>query len=80
LDALEQKMATIVRPGKEGKMSEKMLQARRELGQFIESNILDHIIEAAFCYGESLGVCRTIQKRFEARPVTKFLFPMLQEF
>jgi Ca2+-binding EF-hand superfamily protein len=73
-------MAAIVRPGKEGKMSEKTLQARRELSEFIESNILDHIIEAAFCYGESLGVCRTIQKRFETRPVTKFLFPMLQEF
>lgn len=38
------------------------------------------MVEAAFCYGESLGACRTIQKRFETRPVTKYLYPLLQEF
>lgn len=73
-------MATVVRPGKESKLNEKLLQARREIGEWLRATVIDHMIEAAFCYGESLGVCRTIQRRFETRPVTKFLFPMVQEF
>lgn len=42
--------------------------------------MVDHMVEAAFCYGESLGVCRNIQKRFETRPVVKYIFPMMQAF
>lgn len=50
------------------------------MSQFIKSTILDHIIEAAFCYGESLEVCRGIQKKFENRPVTKYIYPLSQSF
>jgi hypothetical protein len=73
-------MSALIRPGKEGKVSDKQLQARRDMTEFIRTTVMEHVIEAAFCYGESLGVCRTIQRRYETRPVTKFLFPMLQEF
>jgi Ca2+-binding EF-hand superfamily protein len=77
---LEAKMAAVIRPDKGGKVSDKVLQARKEMSEFLRKTVLEHCIEAAFCYGESLEVCRTIQKRFENRPVTKYLFPMLQEF
>ena len=50
------------------------------MSEYIKTNVIDHIVEAAFCYGESLGVCRTIQRRYENRPVAKYLFPTLQEF
>jgi len=70
-------MAAVVRPGKEAKLGDKLVQARQEMAKFIRVAVLDRIVDAAFCYGESLGVCRTIQRRFETRPVTKYLFPML---
>jgi hypothetical protein len=79
-DSLEAKMAAVVRPGKEGKHADKLHAARKEIGDYLRSTVIEHMIEAAFCYGESLGVCRTVQRRFETRPVTKFLFPMVQEF
>ena len=79
-DQLEAKMAPAIRADKGGKVSDKALQARKEMSEFLRKTVLEHCIEAAFCYGESLEVCRTIQKRFENRPVTKYLFPMLQEF
>mmetsp|Transcript_42490 Transcript_42490/g.65146 ORF Transcript_42490/g.65146 Transcript_42490/m.65146 type:complete len:389 (-) Transcript_42490:6557-7723(-) len=80
LETVETKMAGVIRPGKESKFNEKLIQARKDMAEFIKTTVIDHIVEAAFCYGESLGVCHTIQKRFETRPVTKFLFPVLQEF
>lgn len=79
-DSLEAKMAAVVRPGKESKHADKLFAARKEIGDYLRSTVIEHMIEAAFCYGESLGVCRTVQRRFETRPVTKFLFPMVQEF
>lgn len=79
-DALTLKMSTVIRPGKEGRTSEKALQARRGIAEFIKDVIVEHMVEAAFCYGESLAACRTIQRRYETRPVTKYLYPLLQEF
>ena len=73
-------MSQVIRPGKESKLNDKLIQARKEMSEFIQANVIDHIVEAAFCYGESLNVCRTVQRRFENRPVTKYLFPVLQEF
>ena len=70
----------MIRPQKESKFSEKHQQLKKEMTEFIRNELFEHIIEAAFCYGESLGVCRAIQKRFENRPVTKYLFPMVNEF
>jgi len=80
-DTLEGKMSGIVGSGKASKTTDKSEQARREMmADYIRNTVLDYIIESAFCYGESLGTCRTIQKRFETRPVTKYLFPLIQEF
>ena len=80
-DTLEGKMGGIVGGGKASKTTDKSEQARREMmADYIRNTILDYIVESAFCYGESLGTCRTIQKRFETRPVTKYLFPLIQEF
>jgi len=76
-EALEAKMAAVVRPGKEGKHSEKLSAAGKEIAEYLRSSVIEHMIEAAFCYGESLSVCRTVQRRFETRPVTKFLYPMV---
>ena len=73
-------MTAVIRPSKDNKLSDKVLQARRETSEFIRSTIIEHMIEAAFCYGESLNVGRTIQKKYENRPVVKYLFPMIQEF
>jgi hypothetical protein len=70
-------MSTVIRPSKEGRGSEKVALARRGISEFIKDVIVEHMVEAAFCYGESLGACRTIQKRYETRPVTKYLYPML---
>ena len=77
-DTLEGKMGGIVGSGKASKTTDKSEQARREMmADYIRNTVLDYIVESAFCYGESLGTCRTIQKRFETRPVTKFLFPLI---
>lgn len=73
-------MAAVVRPGKEGKHGDRRNAAAKELGEWLRANVIEHMIEAAFCYGESLGVCRTVQRRFETRPVTKYLFPIINEF
>jgi len=80
-DTLEGRMGGIVGSGKATKTTDKSEQARREMmTDYIRNTVLDYIVESAFCYGESLGTCRTIQKRFETRPVTKYLFPLIQEF
>ena len=53
---------------------------REELSNYIKNVLLEEIITVAQCYGESLLVGRNIQQNFETRPVTKFVFPMIQEF
>ena len=79
-ETAEDKISGIVRPSKESRLNEKQTQARQEMASWLLSSVVDHVVEAAFCYGESLGVCRNIQRRFETRPVTKYLFPMMQAF
>ena len=48
--------------------------------EYIKTKLLDEIITAAYCYGESLEVGRDIQKKFETRPVTKYIYPLIHEF
>ena len=79
-DSLESKIGSVIRPSKEGKFNEKLHQARKDISEYIKTVILEHMVEAAFCYGESLEVSRTIQRKYENRPVNKFLFPMVKEF
>lgn len=75
-ETIESKMSAIVRPPKE-KVNEKLNKLREELSHFIKHVLLEEIITAAQCYGESLIVGRTIQENFEKRPVTKYVFPMI---
>ena len=83
-ESLDARMANVVKgakaPAKGDKPTEKELKQREDLVKFIKSTILEDIIHNAQCYAESLIVGRTIQENFENRPVTKFVFPMIQEF
>ncbi len=83
-ETLDAKMGNVVKPakatGKNDKPSERELRNREELTKYIKTVILEEIIHNAQCYAESLLVGRTIQENFENRPVTKFVFPMIQEF
>ena len=60
LENIETKMAGVIRPGKESKYNEKLILARKDMSEYIKKTVMEHIVEAAFCYGESLGTCRTI--------------------
>ena len=57
-----------------------MRRSKADLESFIKEKIIDSLIDKAHCYGESLQVCKDIQKKFESRPVTKFIYPLLQQF
>ena len=48
--------------------------------EFIKNVIVESMIGKAENVGESLSVCRDIQKKFEMRPVMKFVYPLLLQF
>lgn len=52
----------------------------KELTEYIKTELFDEIITKAQCYAESLLVGRQIQQNFETRPVTKYIYPLIQEF
>jgi hypothetical protein len=83
-ETLEARMGSVVKApkttGKNEKPSERDLRKREELNNYIKNNIIAEIINNAQSYAESLIVGRTIQENFENRPVTKYVFPMIQEF
>ena len=81
LNPLEQKINNAVKAPKEGKgAAEKKMAERRELQEWTRAVLVDHMVEAAFAYGESLVTCTTIQKKYENRPVMRHVFPMHQAF
>ena len=47
---------------------------------FVQNKLIAQIINNAVSFGESLILSRSIQSKFEQRPVAKHIFPMLQEF
>jgi hypothetical protein len=73
-------MTAQVKPARDAKAVERANKLRAEATEFIKSVVLENIITKAFAYGESLQVCRDIQKKYENRPVTKFVYPLNQEF
>ena len=77
---VEKRLEQVVRPPRETKEKERMRQNKEALEKFIKDQIIASLIEKAYCYGESLEVCKDIQKKFETRPVTKFIYPLLQQF
>jgi len=78
-ETLEAKVNAVVKPGKD-KVNDKQQKMREELSKYIKTVLIEEMITAAQCFGESLLVGRNIQQNFENRPVTKFVFPMIQEF
>lgn len=67
-----------MRNTKDAKEKERQKRAKEDLEKFIKENIIASLVDKAHCYGESLEVCKTIQKNFEMRPVTKYIYPLLQ--
>ena len=73
-------MGQVIKVNKDSKLSEKQLKMRDEITQYIKTTFFDELITSAQCYAESLIVGREIQQKFEMRPISKFVFPMIQEF
>ena len=73
-------MSQVIKPSRDPKAAERAAKARQAITDFIKTNILDELVTKAVCYGESLDVCRSIQAKFESRPVTKFVYPLLSQF
>lgn len=59
---------------------ERLNKMRQENEEYIKNVIIEGLIEKAYCYGESLQVCRDIQKKYENRPVTKYVYPLIKDF
>lgn len=76
----EKKMEQAVKPVRDPKAAERARQAQASFMSWLETSIIDQIVTKAVCYGESLQVCRDIQQKFETRPVTKFVYPLLSQF
>ena len=73
----EKRLDAQVRPARDPREKDRMRRAREDIEKFIKNNIIEGLIERAHAYGESLEVCKTIQKKFEMRPVTKYVYPLL---
>jgi hypothetical protein len=74
---MDKKMAQVVKPVRDSKAAERAARQKQEIADFIKDSIIEQMITKAYCYGESLEVCRTIQQKYENRPVTKFVYPLL---
>ena len=76
----EAKLNNVVRPPRDPREKERLRRQKEELEEFIKTDLIEGLINKAYCYGESLEVCKDIQKKFEMRPVTKYIYPLLQQF
>jgi cell fate (sporulation/competence/biofilm development) regulator YmcA (YheA/YmcA/DUF963 family) len=72
-------MAGVVKTQRDAR-NDRLLKQRAEIEEFIKETILQSMINKAHAYGESLSVCREIQKNFANRPVTKYIYPLLLQF
>ena len=77
---LDGRVGTLVKGGRDPRAQDRAKNEAEALNKFIRENIIEAIITKAHCYGESLAVCRDIQKKFEMRPVSKSVFPLLLQF
>ena len=75
--SVEKRMDNVVRPARDAKEKERMRRAKEALEKFVREEIIEGLLEKAHCYGESLAVCKDIQKKYEMRPVQKFVYPLL---
>ena len=79
---MDDKMGKVIRqPKKETKVeTEKREKYVAELSEFMREKILDAIITQAVKAGESINLGKEVQKKFQTRPVKKYVYPLLQEF
>lgn len=66
--------------GRQSSLVEKIQRDRANLEEYIKNVIVESMVDKAETVGESLSVCREIQKKFEMRPVMKFVYPLLLQF
>ena len=78
--AIDKRMDTVVRSQRDAREKARLERARQEIQKFIKEDLIEGLIERAYCYGESLEVCKDIQRKYEMRPVTKYIYPLLQQF
>lgn len=77
---LKKKIESVVKPVRDPRANERAMRQKQDVMDFIKTQILEELITKAYCYGESLEVCRTIQQKYENRPVTKYVYPLLSQF
>jgi len=77
---LDKKMAGSIKAARDAKEKERLEREHLENTEYIKDTFIDMLITKAFCYGESLEVCRDIQTKYENRPVTKYIYPILDDF
>ena len=65
---------------RQSSLVEKIQRDRASMEDYIKNVIVESMIGKAENVGESLSVCRDIQKKFEMRPVMKFVYPLLLQF
>lgn len=53
-------MAGSIKPVKDAKEAEKKARERAEITEYFKTTFMDMLITKAYCYGESLRVCRDI--------------------
>ena len=72
-------MAGVVKTQRDAR-NDRAIKQRAEIELYIKETIIQAMINKAHAYGESLSVCRDIQKNFANRPVTKYIYPLLLQF
>ncbi len=77
---IESKIQQVVKPVRDPKAAERSAREKAEISAFIKDKIMETLITKAYCYGESLEVCREIQTKYENRPVAKYVYPLLMQF
>ena len=77
---LDNKMNSTVKVPKDPRAKEAQKRANEAIESFIKKDIIEGMITKAHAQGESMLVCKEIQKNFENREVSKFVFPVETEF
>ena len=69
-----------IKQSKDPRALERERRAKLEFEKWVKEDLIDKMVTAATCYGESLAVCHDIQRNFENRPVTKFVYTLSRQF
>jgi len=61
----------------ESKLTDVQRAERKRITEFIKDFVFSKLINQVAAYGDSLVVGKQVQQKYEQRPVTKFVFPLL---